>query len=133
MTWKHWLIIAGFVLVWALLFCGKFHVVQSSTAPIRLLPKVHFTISETFVSLDAITSQPSFMASAQHPLAVKALQRAGILESDEAHEERAQAELQAEMQATAEKNAARAEAEDKASEARVKQQLDHALGKGWAD
>jgi len=82
-------LLAGWVL-------GTYHVVQSSQGT-QLVRKVHFTFAECFVSLDAITSMPAVASSAKYPLAVKALQRDGILESDEARDERIQQEVQEQM------------------------------------
>jgi len=87
------LLIFALVQGWLL---GTHHVVQSSEGT-QLIRKVHFTFAECFVSLDAITNMPAVAASAKYPLAVKALQREGILESDEARDERIQLEVQEEM------------------------------------
>ncbi|NCO40404.1 MAG: hypothetical protein COZ06_18185 [Armatimonadetes bacterium CG_4_10_14_3_um_filter_66_18] len=85
--------VAGFLL----LFCCKYHVVQSSENGTDFVPKVNFTLSETFVSMDAITGMPFVQARSRWPLAVKALQAEGMLESDEDFEARIQAELDAKM------------------------------------
>lgn len=73
------------------LFFGNFHVVQSEKGT-AIVQKVHFTFSETFVSLDAITGQPLLVAKSQHPLAVKALQKGGYIETDEAFQQRIERE-----------------------------------------
>jgi len=98
------LLLAGLGIVgFLVILFGKFHVVQSEDGT-NLIPKIHFSFSETFVSLDAITGMPFVKAKEKYPLGVKALQREGILETDEAFEARIKAETEAEMR----------EAEDKA-------------------
>lgn len=94
--WKH---VLGFLFILAIpsaFILGNNHVVQSSHGT-KLVPKVHFTFAETFVSLDAITGQPFVTAKAQNPLAVKALQREGILESDDAFQLRMERETRAKL------------------------------------
>ena len=95
--WQNWLILCLFIIVVAGWLLGHYHVVQSDDGT-RLVPKVHWTLSETFVDIDAITGQPAITASARYPLTIKALQRDGILESDEAREERLRQETKAEME-----------------------------------
>jgi hypothetical protein len=75
---------------------GSHHVVSSSMGT-KLVPKVHFTFSETFVSLDAITGMPFLQAKTQWPLAVKALQKEGLLESDDAFKSRIEQGVQEDM------------------------------------
>jgi hypothetical protein len=90
-------IVAGLGIVgFLVILFGKFHIVQSEDGT-EVIPKIHFTFSETFVSLDAITGMPFVKAKEKYPLAVKALQREGILETDEAFEARIKAETEAEM------------------------------------
>jgi hypothetical protein len=74
---------------------GNFHVVSSSSRGTFLVSKIHFTLAETFVSLDSIMGQTRLTAYSQYPLAVRALQRDGILESDEAAEARLKREIEA--------------------------------------
>ena len=93
---------AAFLWIMLILSClagwglGTYHVVQSSKGT-QLVRKVHFTFAECFVSLDAITNMPAVASSAKYPLTVKALQREGILESDEDREQRIQREVQEQM------------------------------------
>lgn len=89
--------VVGVVLAMALAFFGTYHVVESSEQGWLLVKKVHFTWSETFVSLDAITGQPLIAAKSKYPLAIKALQRDGIIETDEQMQERVQKELEEKM------------------------------------
>jgi len=90
---QTWFFVGGAILLCLALFFGNFHIVQSEKGT-TAVQKVHFTFSETFVSLDAITGQPLITAKAQNPLAVKALQRDGLLETDEQMQERVQKEVQ---------------------------------------
>lgn len=93
-----WGVIAGAVFVVAMLL-GRYHVVQGAgLIGVTLVPKVHFTWSETFVSVDAITGMPYIMAKSKYPLAVQALQRDGIIETEEEFEERNRREFEEEMQ-----------------------------------
>ncbi len=95
---EWWFLGIGTILLVVIAFCGNLHIVQSSDQGIRLVRKVHFTLAETFVSMDAITSQPSFTASARYPLAIKALQRDGILETAEERDERVKDEIDTETE-----------------------------------
>ena len=61
---------------------GRVHIVLSSDGT-RLIRKVHWSLPETLVSLDAITGQPFTEAKRRYPLTIKALQRDGLLETDE--------------------------------------------------
>ena len=95
----RWLQVVGIaVALFGLLFCLTHHVVLSSHGT-QIISKVHWSLSETFVSLDTITTIPAFKANAEHPLAIKALEREGILETDEQREERVRAKLAAAEQA----------------------------------
>lgn len=95
--WPAMLVIGVAVLVGAAWLLGTYHIVQSSEGT-QLVRKVHFTLAESFVSLDAITGQPAIAAKAKYPLAIKALQRDGILESESAREERLQQEMREKME-----------------------------------
>lgn len=64
----------------------------------RIIPKVHFSFSETMVSLDAITTVPYIKAKSEHPLAVRALQREGMIETEEEMEARIQREIDEKME-----------------------------------
>ncbi len=75
---------------------GFVHVVESSEGS-RIIGKVHFTYAETFVSMDAITGMPFVKAKERWPLAVKALQREGILESDADFQERIQRQAEEDL------------------------------------
>ena len=105
-SWQAFIVIGMFLLAGGAWFAGTYHIVRSSHGT-RLVEKAYFTFAETFVSLDAITGQPAIVAESKYPLAVKALQREGILESDSAREERLQGEMKEEM----EKNRREVEAE----------------------
>ncbi|HAZ62945.1 MAG TPA: hypothetical protein DCZ72_04960 [Armatimonadetes bacterium] len=83
----------------AVVFLLFFHVVTGGMSGVRIVPKVTPSFSETFVSIDAITGMPFIAARTRYPLAVQALQRAGLLETNEAFEARIQAEAEAEMEA----------------------------------
>jgi len=75
------------------LFCGFFHIVQSSKNGLFFVKKTAFTLSETFVNMDTITGVPFIVAVAKYPLAIRAMQKEGIIESDEAREARVQQEI----------------------------------------
>lgn len=92
-------VIIGFALS-AIAFFGHYHIVSSSTSGTFLTPKVCFSLAETFVSVDAITGQPFITAKARYPLTVKALQREGILETDEQFDGRIRREAEQKFQET---------------------------------
>lgn len=93
-TWKKQAIVACCLAgLFAVYVLGTNHIVQSEKGT-ALVRKVHFTFSETFVSLDAIIGQPLIVVKAAHPLAVKALQRDGYIETDEAFQKRIESEAQ---------------------------------------
>lgn len=77
-------------------FFGSYHIVATDAGPL-LVRKVHFTFSEVYVPLEAITGMPYVMAKAKYPLAVQALQRDGILETDEEFERRVRRETEQAM------------------------------------
>jgi hypothetical protein len=85
------------VLIFGVIFLGKYHIVQSEHGT-RIIPKVHFSFSETVVSLETITTIPYIKAKSQHPLAVRALQREGIIETEEEMDARVQREVDEKMQ-----------------------------------
>lgn len=72
---------------------GFFHFANSEDG-MRVVPKIHWSPSETFVSVDAITSMPYVAAKARWPLACAALARDGIIESDSAFKARVERETQ---------------------------------------
>lgn len=76
----------------AIVVFGNWHIVSSGEGTL-FVKKIHFTFSETFVSLDAITGMSIIDARAQYPLTIKALQRDDIIESDEEREARIEREL----------------------------------------
>jgi len=82
------------VAVGTILFCGSlwfvgtYHIVSSSKNGTMVIPKAIFTFKETFVSVDEITGMPYIVAQTRWPLAIQALQREGILESDDARRQR---------------------------------------------
>jgi hypothetical protein len=88
-----WLIVAAL----AIIVFGNFHVVSSSTG-YTMVRRTHFGFSEMFVSLDAITGMPFIQAKGQYPLAVKALQREGLLESDESFNARIESDVKRQME-----------------------------------
>jgi hypothetical protein len=93
--WGAIAFLSALVIAAVLWFFGSYHIVQSSARPMALVGKVHWTLSETFVSMDEITGMPYFAAQMKYPLAVKALQREGFLESDEHRQQRIEAEAKA--------------------------------------
>jgi hypothetical protein len=54
---------------------GCTHLVLDSQHAPRLIQKVHFSVSETIVSMDAITGMSRVMAEFKYPLAMQALLR----------------------------------------------------------
>ena len=88
----------GLIVVLCLLAIGSLHIVSSSEAGISIVPKVSFSFAETFVSLDAITGMPFIAAKMKYPLAIKALQRNGMLETDEAFQRRIEEETRQQME-----------------------------------
>jgi hypothetical protein len=90
---QQWIAIGVVVSVVLVGLLGSLHVVEYQNG-VSLIPKVHWTLAETFVSLDAITGMPWIAARTRWPLACKALQKAGMLESDEAFEQRIQEETE---------------------------------------
>lgn len=83
-----------------LLFFGQFHLVRGAdySGPL-LIKKRTFGFDETFVNTDKFINLPWIAAKTNNPLAVEALQRAGVLESDAARERRIRSEVDAEMRA----------------------------------
>lgn len=83
----------GVLLLGVVLFLGNYHIVTSEDGT-TLVHKVEFTFAEPFVSVSAITGMPFIQAKEKYPLGVKALQRAGILETDEEFDRRIEEETQ---------------------------------------
>ena len=81
--------------VLAAIFFGMFRVV--SGAPNLIVKRQYFGYDEPFASVADCTSGPWIAVAAQHGPLCSDLQAAGILESDEARENRARNEMQAEM------------------------------------
>jgi hypothetical protein len=81
----------------AAVFVLSVHFVTSEDDGLRIIRKQHPTWRETVVSLDEMTTIPYEQAKARFPLALRALQREGILETDEEREARIAAE-QAELE-----------------------------------
>ncbi len=95
------MMLIGFIIVLlstTVWFFGSYHIVSSSAAGTMIVPKVVFSFNETFVSVDEITGMPFISAKSKYPLAVKALQRKGVLETDEKFDARIRAGVQAEME-----------------------------------
>lgn len=72
---------------------GSYHVVRGRGMPIRLVAKDTFTFRETFPIMEEITEVPFFSAINRYPLTVRALQREGMIETDDEREERARKEI----------------------------------------
>jgi hypothetical protein len=115
---QTWFIVGGLIFASVAFFFGNNHIVQSADGTI-VVSKVHFTFSETFVSAEAITGQPLIAAKAKYPLAVKALQRDGLIETDEQMQQRIQREVQEQVE-QGQRDLAIQQAAD---EARVQQDL----------
>lgn len=81
-----------------LLFSSMYHIVwiHSVPTPIR---RTSLSLSEPMSNLDEISGTPWITAVSRYPLTVKALQQAGVLESDAAREARIQQEVQAKIEA----------------------------------
>jgi hypothetical protein len=77
-------------------FFGSYHIMQSEEGT-KIIKKIHFTYSETFTSLEAITGMPGGAAQVKYPLSIKALQRDDILESDEERDQRIEEEVEQDM------------------------------------
>jgi hypothetical protein len=99
--YKGWLIVAGVLLIGLVWFWGSFHIVSSSTG-MTVIPKVAFSFKETMVSVEEITGMPYLAARARYPLAVQALQREHIIESDESFNARIEEESKAKVRAAEE-------------------------------
>jgi hypothetical protein len=125
----------------AAVFVLSVHFVTSEDDGLRIIRKQHPTWRETVVSLDEMTTIPYEQAKARFPLSIRALQREGILETDEEREARIaaeQAELErelAEQQAQAERelsdrmDRAAQDMQDRVDDAaeRVRDQMDQAM------
>lgn len=81
-----------------IILAGNFHIVTGSSINFRIIRKASFSFDETFVNLDKITNMPLIFAKSQYPLSIKALQDAGILETDVQFEERSQQKVQQELE-----------------------------------
>ena len=93
-----WLVAVGAIMFCgSLWFVGTYHIVSSSKNGTMVIPKAIFTFKETFVSVDEICGLPYIVAQSRWPLALQALQREGILESDEARKTRIQTESRQRM------------------------------------
>lgn len=79
-------------------FCGSFHIVTGSNLSVpRIVRKESFSFREPFVNVDVITGMPKIAAQSKYPLGIKALQRAKLIESDEAFEARVKREFDEEV------------------------------------
>lgn len=83
----------------ALLFLlsGFFRIFHGSSMSPVFAFKDSFSFKDTIVNIDDIVGMPMIAAKAQHPAAVRQAQELGILESDEAREQRIQNEIDSEM------------------------------------
>lgn len=77
---------------------GNLHIVSSRDDGFQVVPKYSFSLSETFINLDALTGMPSVEARSRYPLAVKSLQEAGLLQSEEDRARDLEAKIEADMQ-----------------------------------
>lgn len=77
-------------------FLGMVHLVNGSDykGP-TIVRKASFGFSETFINMDQITGMPMLAARMQYPLSIRALQRVGVIETDEQMARRATQELEA--------------------------------------
>ncbi len=77
---------------------GMVHLVTGSDykGP-TLIRKASFGFSETFINMDQITGMPMLAARTQYPLSIRALQKAGAIETDEQMAARAAQKLEAEL------------------------------------
>lgn len=83
------------------LLLGYLHVVTGSSISFPTpITKLSFGYTETFINVDEIQSMPFLAAKLRYPLSVRALQRHGYIETDEAFHARIQREAQAEIRKT---------------------------------
>jgi len=75
--------ISAVLLIGLIFICGKYHFIYSSEKSFLIIPKISFSLPETYVNLDAVLNMPRIVAMSRYPLAFKALQNEGIIESDE--------------------------------------------------
>lgn len=80
-------IVAAFVLV-AVYVLGSYHVVRGKSVGMQLVAKETFTFRESFPIMEEITEVPFFAAINRYPLTVRALQRDGMIETDDQREDR---------------------------------------------
>ncbi len=80
---------------------GNVHFIHGSTysGPL-IVKKVSFSFSETFVNTDKVFAMPYISALSTYPLAVAALRRLGVLESEKAREDRIKKEVNDEIEKT---------------------------------
>ena len=62
-----------------------------------MVRKASFGFSETFINLDQITGMPILAARTQYPLSIRALQGAGVIETDEQMASKAAQRLEAKL------------------------------------
>lgn len=79
-------LVVGIALLLGLVLCS-YHVVSTEDGT-QIVRKIEFTPRETFVSLTEITTMPYVTAREKHPLAVRALQREHMIESDDEFRQR---------------------------------------------
>ncbi len=81
----------------AILTLGNFHVVSGAGARI-FIPRVSFGLEDMFGSVSDCTSSPWVVATAQHGKLCRALQDAGMLESDFDRQARIREEFNSEVE-----------------------------------
>lgn len=79
-------------------FFGMVHLVAGADykGP-TIVKKASFGFSETFINMDQITGMPMLAARIQYPLSIRALQRAGVIETDEQMASKAAQRLEVEL------------------------------------
>jgi ribosomal protein L40E len=64
------------------LYLPKWHIITGSQGT-KFIPKVSWSLNETFVNYDALMNMPYIAAKAQYPLTTLALERKGVIRSPE--------------------------------------------------
>lgn len=93
------LILVGAFVLAIVLALGNFHIVRGGSVGVAFVPKAAFTFRETFPVMEEITGVPYITAVSRYPLAVTAMQRNGMLESNDARNDRVRGEIQREAEA----------------------------------
>lgn len=108
-----WPVALGATTLALLVFFANFHLVWIQNMP-RPIPRISLSLSEPISNLDEIAGMPWIAATSKYPLTVRALQKAGLLESDEARQTRIENEIRA--KAAQEQQRIMAELKDKQRE-----------------